>query len=292
MLQRSPSYILSLPGSDPVANFFRRLLPSKLAYSIVRWKNVLITMLFFQLSRAKPRFVSKLIRKGVEKELPPGYDIDTHFKPRYNPWDQRVCLVPDGDLFEAIRAGSASVVTDRIETFTETGLELESGAELEADLIVTATGLNLLALGGMQVVVDGTEVELPETVGYKGMMLAGVPNLAVAFGYTNASWTLKCDLTCAYVCRLLNHMDAQGYRQCTPVNRNPDLPTQPFIDFSSGYVQRAISQFPRQGLKAPWRLYQNYLRDIVMLRYGSLDDEAMEFSNRTPAVEPEERIAA
>jgi cation diffusion facilitator CzcD-associated flavoprotein CzcO len=292
MLQRSPSYVLSLPGSDPFANLVRRVLPTKLAYSVVRWKNVLLTTLFFQLSRRRPRLVKSLIRKGVEKALPPGYDIDTHFKPRYDPWDQRVCLVPDGDLFEAIGKGHASVVTDQIDTFTETGLRLASGAELEADLVVTATGLNLLALGGMKIAVDGRDIVLPETLGYKGMMLAGVPNLAISIGYTNASWTLKCDLTCEYVCRLLNHMDEHGYRQCTPRNRDPELPTQPFIDLTAGYVQRSIDQFPKQGLKAPWRLYQNYARDILMLRFGALADDAMEFSNVASPVASPERVAA
>jgi cation diffusion facilitator CzcD-associated flavoprotein CzcO len=292
MLQRSPSYVLSLPGSDPFANLVRRVLPTKLAYSVVRWKNVLLTTLFFQLSRRRPRLVKSLIRKGVEKALPPGYDIDTHFKPRYDPWDQRVCLVPDGDLFEAIGKGHASVVTDQIDTFTETGLRLASGAELEADLVVTATGLNLLALGGMEIAVDGRDIVLPETLGYKGMMLAGVPNLAISIGYTNASWTLKCDLTCEYVCRLLNHMDEHGYRQCTPRNRDPELPTQPFIDLTAGYVQRSIDQFPKQGLKAPWRLYQNYARDILMLKFGALTDDAMEFSNMPAPVASPEPLAA
>jgi monooxygenase len=292
MLQRSPSYVVSLPGRDPIADHLRRLLPAKAAYPIVRWKNVAITTLFFQLSRRAPKVAKALIRKGVEKELPPGYDIDTHFTPRYDPWDQRVCLVPDGDLFAAIRAGRASIVTDRIETFTETGLKLASGAELEADVVVTATGLNLLALGGMDLAVDGEEVRLPDTVGYKGMMLSGVPNMAIAIGYTNASWTLKCDLTCEYVCRLLNHMDARGYRQVTPRVRDAALPTQPFIDLKSGYVQRSIEQFPKQGLKAPWRLYQNYARDIVLLRRGALEGDGLEFTSGAPAVEPAERLAA
>jgi monooxygenase len=278
MLQRSPSYMVSLPGEDPIANRLRELLPAKLAYSIVRWKNVLVTMLVFQLSRRTPGFVRKLMRNGVENQLPPGYDFDTHFKPRYNPWDQRVCLVPDGDLFEAIGAGRASVVTDRIDRFTERGLRLESGAELEADLIVTATGLNLLALGGMQVAVDGREIDVSETMSYKGMMLSGVPNLAITFGYTNASWTLKCDLTCGYVCRLLNHMDEHGYRQCTPHNLDRSITGEPFIDFSSSYVQRSIDQFPKQGSRAPWRLYQNYALDILTLRYGAIEDGALQFS--------------
>jgi monooxygenase len=292
MLQRSPSYVLSLPGSDPIANFARRVLPSKVAYAAVRWKNVLLTMAFFQLSRRAPKLVRALLRKGVENALPPGYEIDTHFRPRYNPWDQRVCLVPDGDLFEALSAGSASIATDEIDTFTETGIRLASGAELEADVVVTATGLNLLALGGMQMAVDGRDIALPETLGYKGMMLAGVPNLALALGYTNASWTLKCDLTCEYVCRLLKHMDEHGYRQCTPLNRDPGLPTRPFLDLTSGYVQRSIAQFPKQGIRSPWRLYQNYARDILMLRYGSLDDEAMEFSNPVPVAQPAQPLAA
>jgi cation diffusion facilitator CzcD-associated flavoprotein CzcO len=292
MLQRSPSYVVSLPGRDPIADFLRRLLPAKVAYPIVRWKNVGVTMAFFQLSRRAPRVAKALIRKGVQKELPPGYDLDTHFTPRYDPWDQRVCLVPDGDLFAALRSGRASIATDRIETFTESGLRLASGAELEADIVVTATGLNLLALGGMDLAVDGREVVLSETLAYKGMMLSDVPNLAIALGYTNASWTLKCDLTCEYVCRLLNHMDRHGHRQCTPRNREPGRPTQPFIDLKSGYVQRSLDQFPRQGLKPPWRLFQNYARDIAMLRYGSLEDDAIEFSGAPATIAAAERLAA
>jgi cation diffusion facilitator CzcD-associated flavoprotein CzcO len=291
MLQRSPSYVVSLPAEDGIANALRRRLPAKAAYWIVRWKNVLRTMASFQLSRRQPKVMKALLRKALERQLPPGYDIDTHFKPDYNPWDQRLCLVPDGDLFEAIRAGGASVVTDRIDTFTERGLKLASGAELEADLIVTATGLDLLALGGMQIAVDGREVELPKTMSYKGMMLSGVPNMALALGYTNASWTLKCDLTCEYVCRLLRHMDRHGYRQCTPHNRDPSVAELPFIDFSSGYVQRAIDKFPKQGSKAPWRLYQNYALDILSLKFGSVEDGAMEFSNTGSAVEAAEPVA-
>ena len=215
MLQRSPSYVVSLPAVDPIAQFLRRFLPAKLAYSILRWKNVLMTMLVFQLSRRRPGFVKRLIRRGVERQLPPGYDIDTHFKPRLQPVGPAHVPVPDGDLFAAISNGSAIVVTDRIETFTENGLALESGAELEADVVVTATGLNLLPLGGIDLTVDGEHVDLPETMGYKGMMLSGVPNMAISLGYTNASWTLKCDLTCEYVCRLLNHME----RAATPTAR-------------------------------------------------------------------------
>jgi len=285
MLQRSPSYVVSLPGQDPLAAALRRLLPARLVYPIVRWKNVLMTMLVFQLSRRRPQAMKALIRRALEKRLPAGYDIDTHFKPRYNPWDQRMCLVPDGDLFEAISEGRASVVTDRIDTFTEKGLKLASGAELEADLVVTATGLNLVPLGGVDIAIDGEDVELPETLTYKGMMLSGVPNLAFAVGYTNASWTLKCELTCEYVCRLLNHMDEHGQAVCTPRNRDPSVTAEPLIDFSSGYVQRAIAQFPRQGSKAPWRLYQSYPRDVMLLRFGPVEDEAMEFSSPAPVAE-------
>ena len=292
MLQRSPSYVVSLPAEDPFANLARRILPSKAAYALVRWKNVLLTTAFFQASRRAPRQMKKLIRSAVAKRLPPGYDVDTHFAPRYDPWDQRVCLVPDGNLFEAIGAGRASIVTDKIETFTESGVQLVSGERLEADIVVTATGLNMLVLGGTRFVVDGREVLLPETLGYKGMMLSDVPNMAMALGYTNASWTLKCDLTCEYVCRLLNHMDAHGYRQCTPRNRDPSLPTQPFLDLKSGYVLRSVDKFPRQGLKAPWRLYQNYVRDIILLRHRPLEDGAIEFSAQAPALEPAEELAA
>jgi cation diffusion facilitator CzcD-associated flavoprotein CzcO len=284
MLQRSPSYVLSLPGRDPIADVLRRFLPAKVAYPIVRWKNVTLATLLFQLSRRAPKVVKALIRKGVEKQLPPDFDVDTHFTPRYGPWDQRLCLVPDGDLFRALSSGRASIATDTIETFTETGIRLASGAELEADLVVTATGLNMLALGGMQLAVDGREVVLPETLGYKGMMISDVPNLALAIGYTNASWTLKCDLTCEYLCRVLNHMDKNGFAQVTPRIRDASMPTQPFIDLQAGYVQRSIDQFPRQGLKSPWRLHQNYARDTALLRFGSLADDALEFSAAAPAV--------
>jgi cation diffusion facilitator CzcD-associated flavoprotein CzcO len=292
MLQRSPTYIVSLSAEDPVASYLNRRLPARLAYPILRWKNVLLMMLSFQLSRRRPTIAKALLRRGVERHLPPGYDIDTHFKPRYGPWDQRLCLVPDGDLFEAICSGRVSMVTDRVDTFTERGLRLQSGAELEADLIVTATGLNLLALGGMPIAVDGREVDLARTMSYKGMMLAGVPNLAIAFGYANASWTLKCDLTCEYVCRLLNHMRDQGYVQCTPLNRDPSITEEPFIDFSSGYVQRSIDRFPRQGSKAPWRLYQNYALDVLSLRFGAVSDGAMQFARAGSKVEAARRLAA
>jgi monooxygenase len=277
MLQRSPSYVVSLPSKDVVADGLRRVLPSTLAYGITRWKNVLVTMASFQLSRRRPALMKWILRKLTAGQLPDDTDVDVHFKPRYNPWEQRLCVVPDGDLFRALRHGTAEIVTDRIAQFTETGLELESGRALDADIIVTATGLQILALGGMQLVVDGSPVSLPETMGYKGMMLSGVPNMAFAFGYTNASWTLKCDLTCEYVCRLLAHMDARGYRRCVPINSDPTVSTQPFVDFNAGYVLRAIADFPKQGSKAPWRLYQNYARDILSLRRGAIEDGSLRF---------------
>ena len=276
MLQRSPSYVVSLPAHDPLAGVLHRWLPARAAYPIMRWKSILLTMLSFQLSRRRPEVMKAIIRGALTRQLPPGYDIETHFSPSYSPWDQRLCVVPDGDLFKAIRQGSASVLTDEIETFTENGLALASGAEIEADLIVTATGLQLLALGGAEIVVDGHEVELPETMSYKGMMLSGVPNLAIALGYTNASWTLKADLSCRYLCRLLNHMDEHGYRQCVP-RRDPSVAERPLIDFTSGYVRRSLHLFPKQGSKPPWRLHQNYPRDIMSLGFGALEDGAIEF---------------
>ena len=226
-------------------------------------------MYFFNLCRRKPAYAKKLILGGVRAYLGPDYDVDKHFTPRYNPWDQRLCLVPDGDLFLAIRSKKASVVTDQIETFTEKGLKLNSGAELEADLIVTATGLELKILGGIQLRSTASAVDPAKTFNYKGMMYSGVPNLASSFGYTNASWTLKCDLTCEYVCRLLNHMKKHGYAQCTPRLTDPSITAEPWVDFSSGYIQRALHLFPKQGSKAPWKLHQNYVRDLMTLRFGT-----------------------
>jgi monooxygenase len=283
MVQRSPSYVVTLPATDPIAEVLTRRLPAKVAYALVRWKNVLLTMLSFNLSRRYPDAMRKVIRRGVQRRLPEGYDVDTHFNPRYNPWQQRMCLVPDSDLFEALGRGDASIVTDGIETFTETGLKLSSGEELEADVIVTATGLNLLLLGGMELAVDDEDVDFAAKVAYKGMMLSGVPNLALALGYTNASWTLKCDLVAEYVCRLLNHMDAHGYAIATPQGPDPSLPIEPFIDFNSGYVLRSIAELPKQGATPPWRLHQNWFRDIRMLRRGPVDD-AMEFTRAEQAV--------
>jgi monooxygenase len=282
MLQRSPTYIASLPAEDPIANGLRRFLPDKAVYTIVRWKNVALQSLIYQLSRRRPRAVKKMIRRGVERSLPAGYDIDKHFKPKYNPWDQRMCLVPNGDLFKAIRSGSATVVTDTIETFTENGIKLDSGEQLEADVIVTATGLNLLFLGGMELAVDGEPVNISEKMAYKGMMLSGVPNCAFTVGYTNASWTLKADLTSEYVCRVLAHMDSHGYRKSVPELSDPSVTELPLLDFTSGYVLRSLDEFPKQGSKEPWKLRQNYVLDIRTIRRGPIDDGAMRFSNPSP----------
>jgi len=284
MLQRSPSYVIALPGHDGLSELAHKLLPARRAYSFTRWKNVLLGALFYELSRRRPQLVKKIVRRGLERQLPAGFDIDTHFRPRYDPWDERVCIVRDGDLFRALRDGTASVVTDRIEAFTEKGIKLESGAELEADVIVTATGLNLLMIGGMSLSVDGEAVEMAKTVGYKGMMFSGVPNMAITLGYTNASWTLKGDLCAQYVCRLLNHMRAQGYDRVLPLAPDPSQPRHPFIDLRSGYVLRSLDQLPKQGDRPPWRMYQNYPRDIRMMRHGPLEDEAIAFSRaRTTA---------
>ncbi len=278
MLQRSPTYVVARPAQDLLANKLRAKLPAKLAYHLIRWRNVLFGMYFFQLARRKPERVKKLILGGVGAALGPDYDIATHFTPRYNPWDQRLCLVPDGDLFKAIRQQRASVVTSEIDTFTASGIRLKDGSELDADIIVTATGLNLQVLGGLEINVDGRTIDFARTLNYKGMMYSDVPNLASAFGYTNASWTLKCDLTCEYVCRLLNYMDRRGYRQCMPHNVDPDITELPSVTFTSGYVQRSVAKMPKQGSKRPWRLYQNYALDIVTLRWGKIDDGVMQYS--------------
>jgi monooxygenase len=284
MLQRSPTYVVSRPAEDSIANWLRRRLPLRTAYAITRWKNVLLQLFFFHLARSRPEKTKQALIERVQQTLGPDYDVRTHFTPRYNPWDQRLCLVPDDDLFDSIRSGSASVVTGNIETFTEKGIRLVDGSEIEADIVVTATGLVLELLGGMTVAVDGKDVEFDKTLTYKGMMYSDVPNMATAFGYTNASWTLKCDLTCEYVCRLLNHMDRHGYAQATPRASDPSMPTQPWLDFTSGYVQRAVDKFPKQGTRSPWKLYQNYARDLALIRFGALDDGALELRGKLPPV--------
>jgi monooxygenase len=282
MLQRSPSYLLARPQTDPLARKLTGILPSQAAYRLVRWKNVLESALFYRLSRRRPARVRAYLREQARRQLPPGFDVDTHFRPRYDPWDQRLCVVPDGDLFTAIRAGNAGVVTGAIAGFTTGGVALASGQELKADIVVTATGLNLLALGGMTLSVDGTPVDPARTVAYKGVMLSGVPNFAVTLGYTNASWTLKADLAARYVCRLIRYMDARGYQQATPLAPPPGEPTAPYIDLTAGYVQRGIGAFPRQGTTHPWRLHQSYPRDLVLLCHMPLRDKGIRFT-RAPA---------
>jgi monooxygenase len=282
MLQRSPTYIVSRPTQDAITKLLRRRLPTRIAYAIGRWFYVLFGIYFFDLSRRKPEAVKEWIVSQARAQLGPDYDVKTHFTPSYNPWRQRLCIAPDADFFRVIKAGKADVVTDRISSFTESGIRLQSGQELAADIIVTATGLKVLLLGGIQVAVDGKPVKFSETVNFKGVMFSNVPNMFATFGYTNASWTLKCDLTCAYVARLINHMDRRGYVACTPRLRDPSVKFEPLIDFSSGYVQRAIDQLPRQGSKKPWRLHQNYVRDLLSLRFGSIGEGALEFT-RTKA---------
>jgi cation diffusion facilitator CzcD-associated flavoprotein CzcO len=278
MLQRSPTYIVSMPANDKFHTISRKVLPDKVAYSMTRAKNVALHVGMYQLSQAQPGVVRKTIRELTKKQLPDDFEVDVHFKPSYNPWDQRLCLVPNGDLFRAIRHGEASVVTDHIERFDRTGILLTSGKHLDADIIVTATGLNLLVLGGMTLSMDGEPVRLPDTMAYKGMMLSGIPNFALVVGYTNASWTLKADLVCEYVIRLLRHMESSGTRVCVP-QHDPTQPEEPFLDFAAGYVLRSVDQFPKQGAKAPWRLKMNYYWDVLLLRHQSIHDDVMIFTN-------------
>jgi monooxygenase len=292
MLQRSPSYIAALPARNPLTKLLRAVLPRKWEGDALRWFNAVTTQLFFQLSKRRPKLVKKLLRAGVKSQLPDGYDIDTHFTPKYDPWDQRVCLVPDGDLFKAISDGSASVVTDRIDMFTETGIALQSGEQLDADVIVSATGLELLFIGGITVSVDGEEVDLPNKLAYKGMMLENVPNFAMAVGYTNASWTLKCDLTCDYVSRLLNHLHHSGMRQATPVNEDASVAPSPLLGLTSGYVQRSAHKFPKQGSKFPWQVHQNYFKDYRLMKLRGVEDDALVFSNPAPAADRASVVAA
>ncbi|MEV6598715.1 NAD(P)/FAD-dependent oxidoreductase [Actinoplanes sp. NPDC051346] len=286
MVQRSPSYIMSLPTEDPIARGLRRIVGVRRAYPIVRWKNVAISTLLYQLSRRRPHVVRAMLRRSAIRQLPGGYAVDTHFKPRYQPWDQRLCFVPDGDLFAAIRSRRASVRTDRIAEFTTKGPRLESGEQLSADIVVTATGLRLLALGGIDLTVDGDPVALPETMAYKGMMLSGVPNLAFTVGYTNASWTLKADLVSEYVVRLLRYLDRHDL-WCVPANDDPTVTTRPLLDFQAGYVLRSIDDFPKAGSRFPWRLGMNYAHDLLKLRHGPIDDGAMRFSRRPTTHEPD-----
>lgn len=276
MLQRSPTYIVTMPSQDKIANFIRSILPQKAAYALSRWKNILRQAIFYAGARKYPNAMKRLIAKGIRNEIG-DKELEMHFTPKYNPWDQRLCVVPDSDLFKSIREGKASVVTGNIGTFTEAGVQLDNGDIIDADIIVTATGLNLKIMSGLELAIDGETVDLSKKFAYKGMMYNDVPNLAQAFGYTNASWTLKCDLTSEYVCRLLKHMDRHGFKSCTPRANDPTLMGQPVLDFNSTYILRVLDELPSQGSKHPWRLHQNYFKDLKMLRYGSVEDIAMEF---------------
>lgn len=286
MLQRSPTYVVSRPDTDALANRLRKVLPANAAYAVTRWKNTTMQQLIYRQTRTKPEKVRAKLLDMVRKELPAA-DVDEHFTPTYNPWDQRLCLVPNSDLFEALRSDKASVVTAQIDRFTEAGIRLADGTELEADIIVTATGLELVTLGEVDVVVDGEPVDFSRTWTYKGMAYSDVPNLVSTFGYINASWTLRADLTCEYVCRLLNHMRATATDQCTPRLRasDADMPERPWIDnFSAGYMQRAMHLMPRQGDREPWINPQDYKRDKALFRQSALDDGVMQFTRaRTPA---------
>ncbi len=277
MLQRSPTYIIARPGADPLIAKLKRWLPARMASRIARFKNILLGMYFYRIARREPDKFSAAIIAGAQAHLGPEYDVATHFTPKYKPWDQRLCLVPDGDLFQSIRNGEASIVTDKIERFTENGIKLESGKELTADLVITATGLKLQLLSGVNIVVDGERVELGKTYNYRGTMFSGIPNFALTIGYTNASWTLKAELTSRYVCRVINYMDRRGLRTAVP-RVDGSIGERPLMDLASGYIQREISLLPKQGLKKPWTLRQNYPRDIVDLRYGKMNDGAMQFS--------------
>jgi cation diffusion facilitator CzcD-associated flavoprotein CzcO len=290
MLQRSPSYILSLPDHDSAADLLRRLLPAAAAHRIARWKNILLNLGIYQLSRRAPNYMRRLLRGGALKSLPPGFEIDKHFNPRYEPWDQRLCMVPDADLFNAIREGRASVVTDQIETFTEHGIRIQSGQELDADIIVTATGLQMLALGAVRISIDGALLDPGQAFVYKGTMLSNLPNFAFCIGYTNAAWTLRADLASTFVCRVLNHMDRHGYSTCMPVCDPAGMESRPLLNLTSGYVTRAAANLPKQGAGQPWVIRQNYILDMLKMKLGRLDDGTMKFrktisGTRTPEVE-------
>ncbi len=278
LLQRSPSYVLALPARDGLADVLRRYLPARQAGSLARWKNALAGQALYQLCKRLPQLSRRLLRLGVKRALPACYPVDTHFNPRYAPWDQRLCIVPDGDLFTAIASGKARVVTDTIAQVEPDGVRLASGEHLPADIIVTATGLKLQACGGMALSVDGQPVDLGQRLAYQGLLLDGVPNLAFCVGYTNASWTLRADLSSQHVCRLLNHLQRHGYRQCVARLDHPGGERRPLLDIRAGYVLRALDGLPKQGTRAPWLLRQNYLLDYLAFRLGRVDQRALEFS--------------
>lgn len=297
MLQRSPTYIVSRPSQDGFARAAHKVLPRKIADVATKWKSVGLGIATYAYARKRPDRMKALILKGVRAQLPENYEIERDFEPSYNPWDQRICLVPDADLFQAMRSGKAAIVTDHIDRFTKDGIALESGKHLPADIVVTATGLVMRLMGGVELVVDDVVVNPADRLIYKGMMLEGVPNLALAFGYTNASWTLKCDLSARYACRLIRHMDAHGYAACTPRRDDPSVTAEPMLGFTSGYVQRANAILPHQGSKAPWRVHQNYALDLAALKFGKLEDGTMRFERRgaaasTPAPTPRSSLPA
>ncbi len=272
MLQRSPSYIMNLPSEDVVANFSRKIMPLKLSHSLVRWKNVLMGIFLYKLCRRWPERMRKFFKKQIEKELGDQYE-EKHFDPKYKPWDQRLCLIPDNDLFEALKTERAEMVTDTIARFTEKGILLDSGKELEADIIVTATGLKIQVIGGVRAKVNGKAIDSGSLIAYKGVMFSGIPNMALAVGYTNASWTLKCELNCLFVCKILNHMDKHGYSSCIPRFDHKKFGTEPLLDFDANYIKRSLSVLPRQGSQSPWKVYQNYVKDTLALKYGKVDDK-------------------
>ncbi len=278
MLQRSPTYIAALPDTDQFAARANKWLPEKAAYVATRWKAITQSTVQYQIARKFPNYFRKVLRTMAERRLPEGYDFDKHFSPTYKPWDQRVCAAPRGDLFKAIRRGTADVVTDTIERFTEKGIQLSSGEELEADIIITATGLNVRLFGGADILRNGQPVSLPDLMAYKGMMLTGLPNMAFTIGYTNASWTLKADLVSEFVCRVINYMDANGFDTVEPQHPGDSVEERPLMEFTPGYVLRSLDHMPKGGARSPWRLKQNYLFDIRLIRNGKVDDEALLFT--------------
>jgi cation diffusion facilitator CzcD-associated flavoprotein CzcO len=292
MLQRSPSYVVAFPAKDAIADFFRKRVSPMNAYRLTRWKNISLGSIFYQLARRRPDAARKRIVDAAKEALGPDYDVNKHFNPRYGVWDQRVCIVPDGDLFAALKSGRAEVVTDEIERFTPQGVQLRSGRLLEADLIVTATGLEMKLMGGVDVTVDGRPFELGRSLSYKGCMFTDLPNVAYSFGYFNASWTLKADLIAEYVCRLLSAMDDKAVNYCVPRDTEASGGDEPFVHFSSGYVKRALGRIPRQGLKHPFRLYQNYLKDIRVLRFERVDDGFLQFGKQLKAADKAEPTQA
>ncbi|MFT6011613.1 MAG: monooxygenase [Candidatus Azotimanducaceae bacterium] len=276
MLQRTPTYIAEVPAEDAMAEKLRKWMPYDWASRLTRWKKVLFQIYIYNLSRRKPQALRKLLLGQVRQALGTDYDVATHFTPNYNPWDQRLCAVPDGDMFTAIREGRAEVVTDHIDKFNSNGIRLKSGKQLEADIVILATGLNLKFAGGVQYSIDAKTLSLTEQFIYRGMMFSDMPNIAFTVGYTNSSWTLKADLTGNYVCRLLNKMKRGGYETVTPRMKGA-LDEMPLLDFEAGYVLRARDQFPKQGNRMPWKNYQNYIKDFISLRFGKLRDKELEF---------------